>query len=70
MDKALCPVCEKHFFARSGDYDICPVCKWENDPVQFYDHNYAGGANVLCVNDFRKEYIKSLKNCPSTNTSK
>ncbi len=26
-------------------YEICPICFWEDDPVQAKDPNLAGGAN-------------------------
>ncbi|WP_294487009.1 CPCC family cysteine-rich protein [uncultured Ruminococcus sp.] len=52
-----CPVCGKTFFEESGDHDICPVCRWENDGLQYKDHNYAGGANRLSVNECRIEYF-------------
>lgn len=29
-----------------GGYEICPVCNWEDDPVQFKDPDYKGGANI------------------------
>jgi hypothetical protein len=29
----------------TGTYDICPVCFWEDDLVQYEDPTYAGGAN-------------------------
>ncbi len=52
-----CPVCGKYEFEKSGDFDICHECNWENDPVQDDDHNYAGGANLLSVNEARIEYL-------------
>ena len=52
-----CPVCGKYEFEEYGDYDICPVCNWENDNLQYDDHNYAGGANHLSVNEARIEYF-------------
>lgn len=52
-----CPVCGKYEFDKSGDWDICPVCNWENDNIQADDHNYAGGANDLSVNEARIEYF-------------
>ncbi|MDH0032095.1 MULTISPECIES: CPCC family cysteine-rich protein [unclassified Acinetobacter] len=42
----------------NGDYDICPVCFWEDDPVQAEDHNYGGGANVLSLYQARKNFKK------------
>ena len=42
--KMKCPVCGKYEFEEYDDYDICPVCNWENDGLQYNDHNYAGGA--------------------------
>ncbi len=47
----LCPVCEKHTFEWENDFDICPVCGWENDGVQGADYDYWGGANELTVNE-------------------
>lgn len=29
-----------------GTYDICSICFWEDDDVQYNDPNYEGGANV------------------------
>ena len=50
-----CPVCGKYCF--DEEYDICPICGWENDGVQADDHNYAGGANHLSVNEARIEFF-------------
>ncbi len=52
-----CPVCGKYTFDRENDFDICDTCGWENDGVQYSDHNYAGGANDLSVNEARIEYF-------------
>ena len=27
----ICPVCGKYTFEYAGDFDICPVCNWEDD---------------------------------------
>ena len=50
-----CPVCGKYTF--EDEFDICSVCGWENDNLQACDHNYAGGANDLSVNEARIEYF-------------
>ena len=61
-----CPVCGKYNFESENDFDICTVCGWENDGVQYDDHNFAGGANDLSVNEARIEYF--LLNAPNTRT--
>ena len=55
--KIKCPVCGKYEFFDDNDFDICEICGWENDGVQEEDHNYAGGANELSVNEARIEYF-------------
>jgi hypothetical protein len=43
---------------QSGSYEICPVCFWEDDPVQNEDPGYAGGANQLCLLDARLNFVR------------
>lgn len=52
-DKSLCPCC-----GRTGveEYDICPVCGWENDPVQLRKPDFAGGANKMSLEQARNAY--------------
>ena len=54
--KVTCPVCGKYEFFDEGDYDVCPVCFWENDPIQYDDPDYEGGANEMSLNQARKSY--------------
>jgi cold shock CspA family protein len=49
----VCPVCGAIVDGLAGDYEICGVCNWEDDPVQHNDPQYAGGANVLSLHDAR-----------------
>ncbi len=42
--------------APSGTFDICPVCFWEDDNVQFRDHDYEGGANTVSLNQARENF--------------
>ncbi len=46
-----CPCCESTYFLKNGDYDICPVCNWENDKTQNTNQNYRGGANKDSLNE-------------------
>lgn len=57
----VCPVCGKYLFAEAGDYDICPVCNWENDPIQSDNPDFSGGSNVMSLNEARKAYRKASR---------
>lgn len=49
--KYKCPCCGFYTFEKrpNGNYDICPVCFWEDDPIQLKDQLYAGGANKISL---------------------
>lgn len=40
-----------------GTFEICPVCFWEDDNVQFEDAKYAGGANHISLHEAQKNFI-------------
>lgn len=56
MKQHLCPICGKHQFSRHDSFEICPICGWENDGVQFNHPDFPGGANPLSQNDYRKQW--------------
>ena len=39
-----------------GTFEICPVCFWEDDNVQFNDPNYRGGANRVSLNEAKQNF--------------
>lgn len=39
-----------------GTYEICDVCGWEDDNVQFDNPDVAGGANSISLNQARKNF--------------
>ena len=53
-----CPVCGQYKFKSEDDFDVCPICEWENDGLQSKNPDYWGGANELSLNDYRKEWAK------------
>lgn len=53
-----CPVCGKHDFKEDNNFDICPVCGWENDGVQLDDPDFEGGANDMSLNQAKKAYAE------------
>ena len=50
-----CPVCYQYEFEE--DFDLCPVCEWQHDRVQESEPAFAGGANDLSLNDYRREWV-------------
>ena len=52
--KNLCPCCETYEHdSKAGDFDICPICKWEDDNLQRSRPDYEGGANKMSLNQAR-----------------
>lgn len=52
-----CPCGENYTLSEERCYEICPICHWEDDPVQFEDPNFKGGANILSLNESRKVFL-------------
>lgn len=50
----MCPVCAQNELSA---FDICD-CGWQNDPVQFDNPDYAGGANRMSLNEAREAYAE------------
>ncbi len=60
IDKYICPCCGFKTLGEKppGTYAICPVCRWEDDPVQFDDPNFEGGSNTISLIQARENYHK------------
>jgi Cysteine-rich CPCC len=55
--RRACPCCGSLTLeSDEGDYEICPVCFWEDDPVQLRDPTYEGGANAVSLEQARRNY--------------
>ncbi|GKW45859.1 CPCC family cysteine-rich protein [Planococcus sp. NCCP-2050] len=39
-----------------GTYEICGICYWEDDAVQFHDPDYEGGANGVSLRQAQRNY--------------
>lgn len=51
-----CPCCEFKTLARQGEYDICPVCFWEDDGNR--DPNYYSSPNRMTLAQARKNFAE------------
>ena len=58
MARYACPCCGFLTLEEPerGNYEICPVCFWEDDPVQLEDPDYVGGANDVSLNQARQNF--------------
>lgn len=59
--ETICPCCLRHHFEYPAFYETCPVCGWRDDLLQREEPDYAGGANNLCLNDYKKEWESAKK---------
>jgi hypothetical protein len=41
-----------------GTFEICPVCNWEDDDVQFNNIDFTGGANEESLRVARENFKK------------
>lgn len=58
MKAIKCPCCGKTYIE---EYEICDVCDWQNDPLQLLNPDYAGGANIMSLNEAKEAYKSGLK---------
>lgn len=54
-----CPCCGSKTITTLGEYEICTVCKWEDDPTQSANPDYKGGANIESLNEAKEKFIKT-----------
>ena len=57
--KHKCPCCGYYTLDDGpGRFDICPVCRWEDDNLQGDDPTRCGGDNGISLNEARENYKK------------
>jgi hypothetical protein len=57
VKKYSCPCCGYKTIGSDGNYDICPICFWEDDPFQKMNE-YDLGANTIPLVEAQKNYIR------------
>ncbi|WP_404460578.1 CPCC family cysteine-rich protein [Sutcliffiella horikoshii] len=62
MRRYHCPCCGYRTLEEKppGTYEICEICFWEDDEIQFRDPDYEGGANELSLRNFQKGVLEGL----------
>ncbi|QCR31951.1 CPCC family cysteine-rich protein [Lysinibacillus sp. SGAir0095] len=57
--KYTCPCCGYKTLEEEppGKHDICSICFWEDDEVQYNDPDYEGGANIPSLRKAQKNYV-------------
>ncbi|WP_342543174.1 CPCC family cysteine-rich protein [Paenisporosarcina sp. FSL H8-0542] len=58
--KYTCPCCGYKTLDEEppGSFDICEICYWEDDNVQFDDPDFEGGANEVSLRQGQRNFIK------------
>lgn len=62
INKYKCPCCHNNTLSEEREYEICSVCGWEDDPIQFDDPNFRGGANSFNLNEARECFLNFSNN--------
>lgn len=60
IHKYECPCCFCYTLSEPppGTFEICEVCYWEDDDIQYNDPNCSFGANQESLNQARENYRK------------
>ncbi len=58
MEKFNCPCCGYKTLEEEFSWDICPICYWEDDPLQFKNVDLEGGANTVSLRKAQKNFIE------------
>jgi hypothetical protein len=61
MSTFPCPACGFLTFEQpAGSYELCPVCNWEDDPVQLIYPGMSGGANKESLYEAQQRLLAGL----------
>ncbi len=56
MSRFACPCCGHRVLEEQLCWSICPICYWEDDPVQVADPWYEGAANTQSLFQSQQNY--------------
>ncbi|QEY35874.1 hypothetical protein FL966_00870 [Caproiciproducens galactitolivorans] len=52
-----CACCGEYSLPPDSEFEICPICGWEDDDVQNDNPQLEGGANEMSLEQARKKYF-------------
>ena len=52
-----CPCCGNRTLEDIGEFDVCKVCMWEDDPLQRDNPDDDMGANTMSLNEARVIWV-------------
>lgn len=58
VEKFTCPCCGYKALDEQFGWDICPICYWEDDPLQFDEVDLEGGANTVSLRQAQKNFVE------------
>lgn len=58
MTKYTCPCCGYKTLDSEHEQDICPICYWEDDIMQFLDPDFEDGSNEISLRQAQKNFIE------------
>lgn len=53
-----CPCCGYKTLEENSVYNICDICFWEDDIIQFEYPEYRGGANSISLKEAQRNFIE------------
>lgn len=55
-----CPCCGYKTLEEEppGTFEICEICYWEDDDIQFQDPDFEGGANEVSLRQAQQNFMK------------
>ncbi|MCI1982010.1 MAG: hypothetical protein LKJ45_02485 [Oscillospiraceae bacterium] len=53
-----CACCGEYSLPSDSEFEVCPICGWEDDDIQNNDPQFEGGANDMSLEQARKEYFR------------
>ena len=56
VEKRPCPCCGYHTLPSRNDYEVCPVCFWEDEPGSLEEPDGVGGSNAVSLREGRRNF--------------